>query len=442
MFHRSRHHVPAQVAGIRLLILFLFLLAVAPPAVPIASAGDSHPGRPPEVLSWRHQILDPAEYSKLAAQWQAFVKANPKDAAAWVEWGNALRYSGKSDEANEKYRAAFAADSLNAAAVEAYASSILIRGDDEQNWVAAHQLLVRSFTRDPGYTKTCYTLWVSSLRSGDTALAERCLRAMVNSGDMPRPLLEYGGNMVEGAPRNAIILTNGDNDTYPPLAYQSLSGRRADVVIANLSLLNTAWYIQYLKRKGLPITLSDGEIAALQPVSRDRLVADQVVEHLAANLFRNATRPLLYAVTVPRERRRLLTGGCLGLLAPVIGGPDPAAGKEKDAVREEAPCDWAGTRELLDTVYRTEGAIDPLIDWKRESSVGRGMRNYASIFSGTADWLAAAGKTGEAGAYYLRAVRILAFQGDTETARQCLEDWARADPQSDLLPEARTLLKE
>lgn len=398
--------------------------------------------RPPDILSWRHQILEPAEYQKLAGQWEAFATAHPTDARALVEWGNALRYSGRREDAEAKYRQAFEVDSLDAAAVEAYATSGASVHGEGTAWKTAHQMLLRSFQRDPGYVKTLYALWYSSLRAGDQAQADRCLRGIVESGDMPRPLLEYGANMLEGAPPNAIILTNGDNDTYPPLAYQLMTGRRQDVAIANLSLLNTTWYARYLKGLGLPITLTEREIDALKPVSKERLVADQVVEHIAANSATGGSRPLLYAVTVPDDRRRLATGECQGLLAPVTGGPAANAGSKKDGAGQQAPGDWSRTRDLLDAVYRTDGALDPLVDWKRESAVASLLRNYVALNSGVGDWLAAGGSKVAAGGYYLRALRLLAFHGDREHAEQLFDSWAATDPQSRLLPEARKLLQK
>jgi tetratricopeptide (TPR) repeat protein len=429
---RRRIRTGRQAAAIATVVTVL--LAFAP--LSFAASG----ARPPEILSWRHQSLDQAEYPKLAEQWEAFVKANPKDARALVEWGNALRYSGKGEEANLKYQQAFETDSLDAAAVEAYASSLIIRHGEEPIWKTAYQMLVRSLARDPSYAKTLYTLWYSALHAGDEALAERCLRGMVETGDMPRPLLEYGGNMVEGAPPNAIILTNGDNDTYPPLAYQLLTGRRHDVTIANLSLLNTSWYIRYLKGAGLPITLTDTEIDALKPKSKEILPAVQVVEHLAGNLGKAPTRPLLYAVTVPSWNRHLATGEAQGLQVPVIIPPKPA--EQNSDAAASTPCNWVRTRELLDTVYRTDGPLDPLVDWKRESAVAKLARNYGALYCGVADWLVSAGQKAEAGGYYLRAIRLFAFQQDREEAQRVLDDWTKADPQSKLLVEARRLLEK
>lgn len=112
--------------------------------------------------------------------------------------------------------------------------------------------------------------------------------------------LDYGLNFLNSVEENAIIFTNGDNDTFPlwyaqavadpnskenkypakdvypteeslnamkqAMAYKKscLKGIRKDVSIANLSLLNTPWYIRQIRDKeGILFTIPDEQLENL-----------------------------------------------------------------------------------------------------------------------------------------------------------------------------------
>jgi tetratricopeptide (TPR) repeat protein len=110
-------------------------------------------------------------------------------------------------------------------------------------------------------------------------------------------LLDFNKNMLLSVPRNGILVTNGDNDTYPAWYLQG-KGIRNDVLIVNWALFNIADNAIYLKNKGLPIPLSDEEIRNIRATRKKAGEILFPADSLIKTIVDNKQRPLVFASTV------------------------------------------------------------------------------------------------------------------------------------------------
>jgi hypothetical protein len=63
---------------------------------------------------------------------------------------------------------------------------------------------------------------------------------------------DFARDILESVEPYGILITAGDNDTFPLWYAQEVEGIRPDVTLANLSLMNTRWHLRQLRRRVIP----------------------------------------------------------------------------------------------------------------------------------------------------------------------------------------------
>jgi len=201
---------------------------------------------------------------------------------------------------------------------------------------------------------------LESIRRGEPALRKRSLRRMVESGHLTPAALAYGRWSLRTLPQNAILVTNGDLDTYPTLALQEVEGLRRDVVVAERGLLGAPWFLRFIRdQQGVPLPFEDSRLDTLSQTDDGRwhtlMVSDRVLRGWLDRKARGAfDRPICFAVTVDEGflasiKEHLQEAGPYWVWRPeAVGGvPDTAAMRASlQGIRDdEFAGPWAGPRD-------------------------------------------------------------------------------------------------
>ena len=175
--------------------------------------------------------------------------------------------------------------------------------DSETTWVH----LLQAAACDPKDGNPWLTIWGESVHRGDRGTMTMAAEKMIETGFFPKALLSYTEWVLTSLPENAILITNGDMDTYPAVALQEVEELRRDVVVVNRGMVGEPWCSRYLRDvKGVPMPFSDAELENLTARTGDGVVvetpSDDIIRGWITMWKEGKIRnPVTFAMTVPRE---------------------------------------------------------------------------------------------------------------------------------------------
>lgn len=259
---------------------------------------------------------------------------NPDDAETLTWLAETYRRSGRTENAKRTAHRALQLRPTNGFAHLVMAQALFPYGAEASAFDTVWTHVDLAVACDSTDGNAWVMLWAKAVFEQDRALFERLHRKLVETGFLTSAALAYGRWELATLPPNALLLTNGDMDTFPAEAVQVVEGFRPDVAVVERGLLNTPTGRRFIRdhlRVSMPF-----EVAALDSLDdtidasgRRRTAADQILSAWADREARGAAdRPIAFAPTVEEAfiedyRDRLLDAGAFLLLQAEVG-PVPA----------------------------------------------------------------------------------------------------------------------
>ena len=310
-----------------LLILTLFTLGCSQAAKEIE--------RPEKIVSKRQVIYETETYQKLAKLWEDYYDAFPSE-DAYANWMYAARYAG-----DENY------GKLLEKGYNKYPSNPTIlylygMNKYEHNSAESLRLMEKAVRLDPSYMDPWFDLVIKYMLRNDEKL-DVALRHLLDGGVISDEVMDYNYNMLASLAKNAILITNGDNDTYPGWILTRILKYRPDVTIVNRSLLNTDWYPVSLVEQGMPKFITRSKLEELRKeILNDYKTKGKSVppagpfgDTLIVRIIESAGkegRPVYFAATLYSSEvidRYLKDCRCLGLVSLVTPTEEPYSDQVK-----------------------------------------------------------------------------------------------------------------
>ena len=216
--------------------------------------------KPEPVYSFIRQVHDFDWYEQQAKAWKQEIDRATKDKMAWVYFFKANRYARFTDEKKWESNAGsyfMAPEKILKLAEKAIPNSFeyyfLKANDDAAGSGSGESYIMKAQALRPYDPLILPWLMNYYQFKNDKANIEIVSKKWLESGEMPEGILTCAYNKLMSVEQNAVLLVNGDNDTYPLWVLQNAKKIRTDVLILNVSLLGIDNYRDWVfKENNIP----------------------------------------------------------------------------------------------------------------------------------------------------------------------------------------------
>jgi tetratricopeptide (TPR) repeat protein len=374
-----------------------------------------------------YDLLYGMKFEEAKAEYQKLVQKYPNSAETHLGLSMAIRYLDDGTRALVECKKTLELDPDAIGAQINFADLILpMRGakveppisDSARNAIGVEYCRKALKSTHPLSTYAHTTLFAIYLGGyGQLNNARKELFELGKKAYFPKKLEDFAYNMLIGVAPDAVLFTNGDNDTYPLLALQEYQGMRKDVRVVNTSLLNIA-KVAVLFRDSLkvPISFTNKEIESIRP-AKDKTTGKIILPAhvLIANIIANARKqgiPVYFAVTLAPDNQGIFKDNLIleGLVWRVTNAVT------KDSIDIDKVIDNMTNKFRLSNATLKEEWSANLSPLTR--NISGLVINYAACYNAMTQYYLNQGKKSEAVDYLKKSLPFFEFAGREELAKE------------------------
>ena len=200
--------------------------------------------KPEKVYRIVYEVMPNEWYQKQAELWEKEIEKNPKNEDAWYNYYNANRYAFFEDIEKKDKKALLQKiiDDMGKAIPGTYTFYLLKYWNSYD--MKDMSLVEKAYSMNPDRPDTYYPFISHAAINGDEKQLKEFCDKLYKSRDIATWLYNYNYNVLMSTEPNAVLFSNGDNDTYPIWVLQQAKGIRTDVTLLNVSLCRVESYLK------------------------------------------------------------------------------------------------------------------------------------------------------------------------------------------------------
>ena len=241
----------------------------------------AHSQKPEKVYSIVKTVKPFDWYLSQAVLWKKEIDQNRKNADAWLNFYTANRMAGKiNKEAWEKKKGPGYMETdeivkeMEKEVPGSFEYNYVRTWNDGFRIAESEKYLFKAYELDPGRPEIYGSLVNYYEMRREKGKEEEICKKWFNSNEMSPGLLNYNYNVLQSLEDNSIIITNGDNDTYPLWILQYASGLKKSVMVVNIHLIMVESYRKKLfAENNIPEFIQPAEEQELQKAIINHLIS-------------------------------------------------------------------------------------------------------------------------------------------------------------------------